>query len=163
MTTFIWLPSFIHSTFTEQSLFDRLRAYTLPPLFKSIQIWHSLQFHSQKLFSEVFPNSPSRTGCFRTSTFSSTNTGFLQTPRLPGPQQVATKCLRKIRKCRRWGTSPRSLTPHGGRFGPSHPRGLSIPKRFSVSRQPNKNQSWRSGQTYSSHHLPCASRGLRTY
>ena len=42
---------------------------------------------------------------------------------------MATKCLRKIRTCHRWETSPRSLTPHEGGLAPSHQGGLSSPKR----------------------------------
>lgn len=37
--------------------------------------------------------------------------------------------MRKIQTCRRWETSPRSLTPHEGGLAPSHQGGLSSPKR----------------------------------
>lgn len=134
---------------------------TKAPSFSSIQTQHSLQFHSQKLFSEVFPNSPSHKRCFCTSRFNLANTGHLQIPGTAKSQEVATKCLRKKRKCWRWATSPRSPIPQSS-FSLRQPGCLSTPELFSASRQPNMIQSWRSRQIYCSHYLPCARRGLRT-
>lgn len=62
-SSFIWLLSFIHAIFPKQSLRDRFHKYK-SPFFFILQTWCSFQFHSRKLFSQVFPNWFSQIRCF---------------------------------------------------------------------------------------------------
>lgn len=88
--SFTRLLSFIHSA-RLNNRFVTYRRNNKAPSSLPIQARHSVQSQSQKLSSEVFPNSHRPTGSFYASTFNQQVPGVCRPHGQPSSQQVATK------------------------------------------------------------------------
>lgn len=122
--------------------------------FKSTRTWQSFQFHNQKLFSEVFPTSPSQTvplGLILKIL------GFYRPP----PHSKWNKMCEKDGNILRGRLLQGHLLLTEVGLGPAIP--TAFPSLSILSISATKHEPKLEMRTDYSHRLPCARRGLRTY